>query len=781
MSCSNATWKSRRSAFALLPLGILFSAGAWLPAAEPPDDEAARRRELERILRILPKSEPWEDWLKKSGELPPDFSRLPSVPGLPDPLSVVRDGKPALVRAPEEWPARRAELLSLVHHYILGSVPPPPGNVAGKVLGRREEEGCRVEEIELSFGPERKAKLSLELLIPRAAVLDGGGRFPVFLTQNNHRAWALIALSRGYVGCVYAGSDDKDDTAEFIPLWPEHDWTKLARRAFAASRCIDYLSTLPFVDKDRIAMTGHSRNGKMSLMAAAMDERIAAVISSSSGAGGSMPARFFSEAHSGEGIEIITRVFPDWLHPRLRFFVGREDRLPVDFHDLVALAAPRSCLIATAMNDPVESVWAAQEVYLSARRVYELLGHRERIAVAWRPGTHGTNVETIETYLDWIDAQFGRGKTAIPERLFYPTWDRWQKDQQELRVPPLDPAHFEVRSIGDLLDGNGGAPVKTAEAWRTKRGEMIARIRGLLGEGPPAAAGRTGDYGIEERYRAALLMRPSGAESVAKRSINFGDYIAGDLYFPESAARDTKKLPGVVWLHPHSSSNGYVAGYKRGDPVHITLARAGFVVLAFDQIGFGSRLPEIEKFYERHPRWTLLGKMVRDALAAADALRREPMVDAERVHVLGYAMGAIVALHAAALDERIAGAISVAGFTPLRLATAAKGTGAIQRLGRWHMLLPHLGFFEGHEARVPYDLHEVLALIAPRKLLVVAPTLDREATLEDVQACLGEVEKVYKLLGAGGNLRKHFPEDYNRFSPELQAEVFRRMKEMAGE
>ncbi len=777
MTCSNATWKFRRSAIAPFPLGVLLLLGACLPAAEPPGDEAARRRELERILRILPKSEPWEAWLEKSGELPSDFSRLPSVPGLPDPLSAVRDGRLVPVREPEKWPARRAELLSLIHRYILGSVPPPPGNVEGRVVARRDEEGCRAEEIELTFGPERKAKLSLELLIPRAALSGDAGRFPVFLTQHNHRAWALIALSRGYIGCVYAGSDDKDDTTGFIPVWPEHDWTKLARRAFAASRCIDYLSTLPFVDKDRIAMTGHSRNGKMSLMAAAMDERIAAVISSSSGAGGSMPARLFSEAHFGEGIEIITRVFPDWLHPRLRFFAGREDRLPVDFNELVALAAPRSCLIATAMNDPVESVWATQEVYLSAKRVYELLGHRERIAIAWRPGTHGTSAETIESYLDWIDAQFDRGKAAIAERLFYPSWERWLN----LGVEPLDPAHFPPKGIGGLLLKDAGGLVRDAGEWRTKRGEISARIRSLLGDEPPAAAGRTGDYGVEERYRAVLLMRPGGSDGVSKRSINFGDYLAGDLYYPENATIDSKKLPGLVWLHPHSASNGYVAGYKLGIPTHLLLAQAGFVVLAFDQIGFGSRIPEVERFYERHTRWTLLGKMVRDALAAAEALRREPMVDAERVHVLGYAMGGIVALHAAALDERIAGAASVAGFTPLRLATAAKGSGIMERFGRWHMLIPQLGHFEGHEARVPYDFHEVLALIAPRKLLVVAPTLDREATLDDVQACLGEVEKVYTLLGAGGNLRKHFPEDYNRLSPKLQLEVIRRLQEMAGE
>jgi hypothetical protein len=42
----------------------------------------------------------------------------------------------------------------------------------------------------------------------------------------------------------------------------------------------------------------------------------------------------------------------------LRFFAGRENKLPVDQPELIACIAPRPCLISTALNDAVESVWA---------------------------------------------------------------------------------------------------------------------------------------------------------------------------------------------------------------------------------------------------------------------------------------------------------------------------------------------------------------------------------------------------------------------------------------
>ena len=46
---------------------------------------------------------------------------------------------------------------------------------------------------------------------------------------------------------------------------------------------------------------------------------------------------------------------------------------------------------------------------------------------------------------------------------------------------------------------------------------------------------------------------------------------------------------------------------------------------------------------------------------------------------MGYGTGGMAALHAAALDEKIAGVISVAGFAPMRLDTRDKGTGGVAR------------------------------------------------------------------------------------------------------
>src|SRR5690606_26373671 len=154
----------------------------------------------------------------------------------------------------QQWKEQREYLHRQVQHIFSGTFPDPPKNLKINILEEKTENGVKIQMIELRFGENEKAKLTLELFTP-----PGEGPFPVFMTQWNHRGWAQIAVRRGYMGLVYAGADAKDDTREYLELYPKHDWSTLMTRAWGAHRAVDYLYTLDVVDKDKIAITGHSR------------------------------------------------------------------------------------------------------------------------------------------------------------------------------------------------------------------------------------------------------------------------------------------------------------------------------------------------------------------------------------------------------------------------------------------------------------------------------------------------------------------------------------------
>jgi len=371
------------------------------------------------------------------------------------------------------------------------------------------------------------------------------------------------------------------------------------------------------------------------------------------------------------------------------------------------------------------------------------------------------------------------------------TFENWQKISHE----KIDPLAYPKRAVGDSLT------VQTAAQWEERKKIIRQRIAQVLGEEPPRVpfplyrklSEISPELAPSNGWLAVLFNRPTAGAAGQLRlkdkgmgvaAIPFGDGLKGDLYYPLGPDGKPKpgKWPVVIWLHPYSYQNGWSAGrpWNVAEPAFVlderpsfaSLTRRGFGVFAFDQLGFGSRVHEAKSFYERYPKWSILGNMIDDTRSAIDALAALDEIDSSRIFLAGYALGAKVGLLTAASDHRIKGLVSVCGFDPLRLDTADKGTEGIRHYSHLHGLVPRLGFFVGHEDRLPFDFDEVLALAAPTPVLLVAPTLDRYARIADVRREVEASQGIYRLLGAENALQFETPFDINRFPRRLQERAF---------
>ncbi len=94
-----------------------------------------------------------------------------------------------------------------------------------------------------------------------------------------------------------------------------------------------------------------------------------------------------------------------------------------------------------------------------------------------------------------------------------------------------------------------------------------------------------------------------------------------------------------------------------------------------------------------------------------------------------------------------------------------------------HGLLPGLAFLQGMKPASLTIFMKILAAIAPRPLLIVAPTWDQYASFSDISRCTDEVKKVYGLYKAKKKMELFAPEDYNRFSNEIREKMILWMKE----
>jgi len=166
-----------------------------------------------------------------------------------------------------------------------------------------------------------------------------------------------------------------------------------------------------------------------------------------------------------------------------------------------------------------------------------------------------------------------------------------------------------------------------------------------------------------------------------------------------------------------------------------------------------------------------MGKMVLDARHAIDALEQRPEIDPDHVYLVGYAMGGMTALLTAAIDERVAGVVSVAGFTSFRTDTDAAGTGGVRRYSHLYGWLPRLGAFVGAESRIPVDFDEIIACIAPRLAILMAPKGDWHATHADIVDAVNAASQAYALMDAEPKLKLLSPDDWNRFTAGMQMQV----------
>jgi cephalosporin-C deacetylase-like acetyl esterase len=776
--------------------------------------EEERKAYLEKFQQTVPVVATFNQWLQRSGELPPDFDALPKQNALPDPLKFL-DGRP--VKNAEDWKARREEIIKLFQKYDIGSMPPKPridsitpvdpaaataaaaagpgtarGGFGGGAFGRGgggAVAGAVTKIVDLKYGPDSQITTRVTLTIP-----PGDGPFPVYINGGAN------VTARGYISCSFPGSTDAPpDIAKY---YPDYDWGSMAKMAWTTSMVVDYLYTVPQVDKKCIAITGYSRDGKKALIAAALDERITAATPGSTGVGGVLPWRLGGERNFSESIESTTRSFPIWFTQRLRFFSGREDRLPVDGNLLVALMAPRACLAEWGDNDEVGQSFAMEQSVKSAMSVYKLLGKPEALGMMHVPGYHGANDQNRIN--EWLDIQFGKSQAKWADDWVFPwDYDQWHaqvKSPAAATAPPARPqlttvAAWEsqatdIRSrveamLGVNTPGSLAKPFAIPKLGDPSQPAAPAR-GGLGGPGAPAGAAAGGaTRTLSEDIRAKASGNSYGwlqpqAGATHSRKVSFtgsaGNTIVADLYVANSAPANTK-LPVVIWEHGYSYSLGYSWVYKNDLHPILALAQAGYAVLAYDQSGFGSRISEAAGFYNKFPQWSQMGHMIGDTRAAIDALGKDDQVDAQRLYLYGFSMGGNLALYTAALDPRVKGVVAACAFTPMHTDTPVKGTGGIARYYREHDLLPNLGAYEGHEANIPYDYDDLIAAIAPRPVYIIAPTYDRDATPADVRAAVEQAGKAYALYGASDNLKLDEPWDYSRLPIATQNRAIEWMKQ----
>ena len=323
-----------------------------------------------------------------------------------------------------------------------------------------------------------------------------------------------------------------------------------------------------------------------------------------------------------------------------------------------------------------------------------------------------------------------------------------EKIRPLFRPPPEFVSEFgKYSSLLRPVDGN---VVRTAEAWRMRRTEIVSMWEREIGTWPP------------------LIAKPK-LEYLA--SSNRGDFmqhrvrvqVATDLrlegYF--LIPKGTGPFPGVVVPYYEPETSVGLSTNKLRD-FGSQLASRGFVALAIGSPGGDARKPERGKAVCQPLHF--LGYIAANCYNALTTLTN---VDPARVAVVGHSYGGKWAMFAACFYEKFAAGVWsdpgivfdetrsninywepwYLGFEAERTRTPGLPTAKNPRTGAYKRLM--------EQGR---DLHEVQALMAPRPFLVSGGAEDPPERWH----ALNRINEVYAILGATNrvamsNRPKHDP------------------------
>jgi len=258
-------------------------------------------------------------------------------------------------------------------------------------------------------------------------------------------------------------------------------------------------------------------------------------------------------------------------------------------------------------------------------------------------------------------------------------------------------------------------------------------------------------------------------EDISWESLD-GERVPAFVLRPENARG---RLPAIVCLHGSSGSResmttrefGRGSWTRPGSSRPHTrmlgwareLARRGYVALAMTQRGLDRRTPPINQQANAlliRGR-TAMGAVLYEIRQAVTHLASRPDVDPRRIGATGMSFGGITAFYVWILDDRVAAAAPICG-----------GVGSVDLFARLGSIGYHGTYWWIPGMLEKGDQAEFAAAIAPKPLMLWAPTEDIGMPKKAVDRFVATLRPVYENAGAPDAFVVHQPPGRHSFTPE---------------
>ena len=297
-----------------------------------------------------------------------------------------------------EWEAHKTQLRRQI--LLAAGLYPMPEKTPldAQISGRIERNGYSIEKVALETLPGFYLGGNLyRPLHPKGkapAILTPHGHWPYGRLENSEgysgQALGVNLARQGYVAFAYdmVGYNDTLQTAHRFssPVYQLWSFTPLGLQLWNSIRALDFVESLPEVDRARVAVTGASGGGTQAFLLAAVDGRVSAAA----------PVNMVSFIMQGGCVCENA--------PGLRIGTSNVE--------IAAMMAPRPMLLVSATGDWTRNV--PREEYPAVRSIYQLYGKAGNVSVVQFQAEHNFNRRSREAVYGFLAKQFGGAEGAQP-------------------------------------------------------------------------------------------------------------------------------------------------------------------------------------------------------------------------------------------------------------------------------------------------------------------------------------------------------------------------------
>jgi len=317
------------------------------------------------------------------------------------------------------------------------------------------------------------------------------------------------------------------------------------------------------------------------------------------------------------------------------------------------------------------------------------------------------------------------------------------------------------------------APVQTIDDWLQRRAEIVRGMESVMGTFPGPDSPKRVELEVkveEEIDRGTYLLRRVTYQSEPNcRTPAF-------LCIPKAALKDgAANFPAVLCLHPtdFKFGAGVVVGLggKANRQYASELAARGFVTIVPAYPHLANYKPDLDGL--GYASGTM--KAIWDNTRALDLLASLPFVKPGNFGVIGHSLGGHNAVFTAVFDPRLVAIVSSCGLDSFL--DYASGKPELWKNSQgWTQdrYMPRLRNYAGRLAEIPFDFHELIGALAPRKVFISAPFNDDNFSWESVDRIVEAARPIFKLYSSADFLRGEHPDCAHDF-PNDQRELAYRL------